>query len=102
MVVRPRTILGGGHLGIFQILFKWINEGRKVYVIDDGHIRFQFVHAADLMDAYMLILDQKKFGVYNIDMDRYDTLRQALEHLIAYAKSGSKVVGLPAGLTSRH
>ncbi|MEO6991312.1 MAG: NAD-dependent epimerase/dehydratase family protein [Candidatus Baltobacteraceae bacterium] len=98
-IVRPRTILGPGRLGIFGILFKWITENRNVYVIGDGNTLFQFVHAADLMDAYMLALDQSRPGVYNVGTDRFGTLREALEDLIGYAGSSSRVVGLPRGLT---
>ena len=99
IVIRPRTILGQGRLGIFQILFDWIREGRNVYVIGPGNGLFQFVHALDLMDAYLLALDHGRPGVYNVGAEQFGTLRQALEHLIAYAGSSSKVKSLPAGLT---
>ncbi|NJK60797.1 MAG: NAD-dependent epimerase/dehydratase family protein [Oscillatoriales cyanobacterium SM2_1_8] len=97
VVVRPRTILGSGRLGIFQILFEWIREGRNVYTIGDGRIDFQFVQAQDLLDAYLLAMAQP--GTYNIGTDRYGTLRQALEHLIGHAGSRSRVKALPTGLT---
>lgn len=99
VVIRPRTILGEGRLGIFQILFQWISENRKIYVIGDGHQKFQFVHAHDLMDAYMLAMDAGKPGVYNVGTNRFGTLREALDHVIAHARSTSRVVSLPAGLT---
>jgi len=99
IVIRPRTILGEGRLGIFQILFEWIQEGRNVYVIGDGNIKFQFVHALDLMDAYLLALDLGKPGIYNVGTDRFGTLRQGLENLIAYAGTDSQVKSLPTGLT---
>ncbi|HNX96885.1 MAG TPA: NAD-dependent epimerase/dehydratase family protein [Candidatus Aminicenantes bacterium] len=94
-VIRPRTILGEGRLGIFQILFEWISENRNVYVIGSGNEPFQFVHANDLMDAYVLALDTGKPGTYNVGTDRYGTLREGLEHLIAYAGKRSKVRSLP-------
>src|SRR6059036_2422864 len=31
-IVRPRTLVGAGRLGIFQILYEWVREGRRVYV----------------------------------------------------------------------
>ncbi len=95
IVIRPRTILGEGRLGIFQILFEWISEGRNVYVIGDGNVLFQFVHAHDLMDAYMMALDKGQPGVYNVGSDRFGTLREGLENLIRHAGSPSKVKGLP-------
>ena len=85
IVIRPRTILGAGRLGIFQILFQWIAENRRIYVIGDGRQLFQFVHAHDLMDAYLLALDAGKAGTYNVGTDRFGTLREALENLITCA-----------------
>jgi nucleoside-diphosphate-sugar epimerase len=99
IVIRPRTILGPGRLGIFQILFDWIREGVNVYVIGSGRIPFQFVHARDLMDAYMLAVDHGKPGIYNVGTDRYGTLREALENLIRHAGSASRVRSLPESLT---
>ena len=99
IVIRPRTILGEGRLGIFQILFQWISENRKIYVIGDGNQKFQFVHAHDLMDAYLLAMDAGRPGVYNVGADRFGTLREALEHVIAHARSTSRVASLPAGIT---
>lgn len=95
IVIRPRTILGEGRLGIFQILFEWISEGRNVYVIGDGNVLFQFVHAHDLMDAYLLAMDKGQPGVYNVGSDRFGTLREGLENLIRHAGSPSRVKGLP-------
>jgi nucleoside-diphosphate-sugar epimerase len=101
VVIRPRTILGEGRLGIFQILFEWIQEGRNVYVIGDGNIPFQFVHAHDLMDFYLLALDAGKPGVYNVGTPHFGTLRADLEELIKYAGTASRVKSLPQGLTIR-
>jgi nucleoside-diphosphate-sugar epimerase len=98
-IVRPRTILGPGRLGIFGILFRWIDESRNVYVIGDGNKPFQFVHAEDLVGAYFHMLDLKRPGIYNVGTDRFNTLRQALDNLIAYVGSKSQVKGLPRNLT---
>lgn len=99
IVIRPRTIMGEGRLGIFQILFEWIREHRNVYVIGSGKGGFQFVHAHDLMDAYLLALDHAQPGVYNVGTDRFGSIREALEELIRYAGSRSQVKSLPQSLT---
>jgi nucleoside-diphosphate-sugar epimerase len=99
VIVRPRTILGEGRLGIFEILFDWIADGRDVYTIGSGNIGFQFVHAHDLMDAYVLALDANRSGTYNVGTDRFGTLREALGSLIAYAGSRSRVRALPEALS---
>jgi len=99
IVIRPRTLLGHDRLGIFQVLFEWMQEGRNVYVIGSGNVKFQFLHAADMMDAYMLALDAEKPGIYNVGTDRFGTLREALENLIEHVGTESKVKSLPAWLT---
>ena len=99
IIIRPRTILGDGRLGIFQILFDWIKSNVNVYVIGSGNVKFQFLHAHDLIDAYMLAFDQERSGEYNVGTDRFGTLREALENIISYAGSTSKVRSLPIGLT---
>lgn len=97
--IRPRTILGEGRLGIFQILFEWIMEGISVYTIGDGTNKIQFLHASDLIDAYFLIIDQQKPGMYNLGTDRYNSLNDCLGNLIKHAGTKSKVRHLPKGLT---
>jgi nucleoside-diphosphate-sugar epimerase len=98
ITIRPRATLGAGRLGIFQVLFQWIKEDRNVYVIGSGDIKFQFIHAHDLMDFYMLALDAGQSGIYNVGTDRFGTLRGDLEKLITYAGSSSKVKSLPEAL----
>ena len=98
-VIRPRTILGEGRLGIFQILFEWIHHNRDVYTIGKGNGLFQFVHAHDLLDAYMKTLRLEKSGVYNIGTDNFASLNSALENLIGYAGSNSRIRHLPEKLT---
>ena len=53
-IVRPRTILGHGRLGIFGILFDWIADGADPFVLGKGDNRYQFVHAEDLVEIWLL------------------------------------------------
>ncbi|MDF2940645.1 MAG: NAD-dependent epimerase/dehydratase [Gammaproteobacteria bacterium] len=98
IIIRPRTILGNERLGIFQILFEWIHENRNIFILGSGNHGFQFIHAEDLMDAYMLAWEKQKPGAYNVGTDRFGTLREGLEHLIAHAGSTSKVKSIPPSL----
>ncbi len=96
-IVRPRTILGHGRLGIFQILFEWVREGRNVPVLGRGDNRYQFVHAQDLAQACILAGERPGPRVFNCGAARFGTMRQLLEALCRHAKTGSQVRGLPAG-----
>jgi nucleoside-diphosphate-sugar epimerase len=99
-IIRPRTIVGHGRLGIFQILFDWIEDGRRIPVLGSGDNRFQFVHADDLADACIRAAARPGFAVYNIGAERFGTMRQTLEALCKHAGTGSTVYSLPLGLAA--
>ena len=94
-VIRPRTIMGHGRLGIFQILFEWIRTGYNVPVFGKGDNVYQFVHADDLAEACILAAGRAGGATYNCGTDRFNTMREVLEHLCAHAKTGSKVRSVP-------
>ena len=94
-VVRPRTIMGHGRLGIFQILFEWVFQGENIPVLDGGSNVYQFVHADDLAEACIRACDAKGADAFNCGTDRFGTMREVLEHLCTYAGTGSKVKSLP-------
>jgi nucleoside-diphosphate-sugar epimerase len=94
-IIRPRTIMGHGRLGIFQILFEWIREGYNVPVFGRGDNVYQFVHADDLAEACILAAARPSPTIYNCGAARYGTMREGLEHLCAHAKTGSRVRSVP-------
>jgi len=96
-IVRPRTILGHGRLGIFGILFDWVADGADPIVLGDGSNRYQFVHAEDLADACIAAGHTEGPDVFNIGADRFGTMLETLEGLCAHAGTGSEVRRLPAG-----
>lgn len=98
-IIRPRTILGHGRLGIFQILFEWVRRGRPVWVLGKGDNRYQFVHCDDLAKACILAGETAGCATYNVGAERFGTMRQALEALVRHAGTGSRVRSLPFGPT---
>ena len=94
-IVRPRTILGHGRLGIFQILFEWVRSGLNIPVLGDGSNLYQFVHAADLADACLRAADKPGSATFNVGAARFGTMRETLEALVSHAGTGSRVVSLP-------
>lgn len=99
-IVRPRTILGHGRLGIFGILFDWIADGADPFVLGRGDNRYQFVHADDLADLCRRVGDLPGSHVFNAGTDRFGTMFEALDSLCRYADTGSRVRRLPAAPTS--
>ncbi len=94
-IVRPRTILGHGRLGIFGILFDWIADGADPFVLGRGDNRYQFVHADDLAEACVLAAERPGPATFNVGTDRFGTMREALGHLCDHAGTGSRVRSLP-------
>jgi nucleoside-diphosphate-sugar epimerase len=94
-VIRPRTIVGPGRLGIFEILFDWISDGANIFIIGPGTNPFQFVHADDLANVSILSALQERPGVFNAGTDRFRSLREDLEALIAHAGTKSRIKSLP-------
>lgn len=94
-LIRPRTILGHGRLGIFQMLFEWIREGRNVPVLGSGEAKFQFIHANDLAEATLRAAKQKGSKTYNIGTDRFGSTRAMLETLCRHAGTGAQVKSVP-------
>jgi len=94
-IVRPRTILGNGRLGIMQILFEWVREGKNLPVLGGGDNLYQFVHADDLVDAAMAASKRPGPGIYNIGGADVCSMHEILEGLIRHAGTGGRVVSFP-------
>ena len=97
-IIRPRTIVGHGRLGIFQILFDWVEDGRRIPVLGSGDNLYQFVHADDLADACLKAAARPGAAVYNIGAERFGTMRETLQALCTHAGTGSTVYALPMRL----
>jgi len=94
-IIRPRTILGHGRLGIFGILFDWVADGADIFVLGTGDNRYQLVHADDLAEVCVLAASSPGAAVFNVGTDRFGTMRESLESLCAHAGTGSQVRSLP-------
>jgi nucleoside-diphosphate-sugar epimerase len=94
-IIRPRTIMGHGRLGIMQILFEWVRQGKNIPVLGAGDNAYQFVHADDLADACIRAAARPGPSTYNIGADRFCTMRETLEGLVRHAGTGSRVISVP-------
>ncbi len=97
VIVRPKTFLGPERLGVFEILFDWIREGRRIPILGDGTNRYQLLAVEDLCDAVVRCLGADVAGqALNVGAARFGTVREDLEALVAHAGSGSRVRPVPA------
>ena len=96
-MIRCPTIMGGGRLGLLSILYEFIYEGRKVWVLGKGTNHYQFIYVADLIDALERAIRQPGFHLYNIGSDDVPTLAGLYQAVIEQAKTKARVAGLPKG-----
>jgi len=94
-VVRPRTVLGHGRLGVMALLFEFVADGAPVFLLGGGHNRYQLVHANDLADACLRAGDRAGPTVYNVGALEFGTMRETLQALVDHAQTGARLRSLP-------
>ena len=96
-IVRPKTFVGPERLGVFEILFDWIREGRRIPILGDGSNRYQLLAVEDLVEAVVRCFDAPVAReALNVGAGRFGTVREDLESLVAHAGSGSRLRPVPA------
>src|SRR3990167_948568 len=91
-IIRPKTFIGTHRLGVFEILFDWIKDGKKIPVIGTGKNRYQLLDVDDLTEAVLRLVlfknKQKINSEFNIGAKKFKTIQKDLNSLFNYAKSG--------------
>jgi nucleoside-diphosphate-sugar epimerase len=97
-IVRPKTFIGPERLGVFEILFDWIREGRRIYILGQGHNRYQLLAVEDLVDAIVRAATAAEAAgeTFNVGATAFGTVREDLGALIAHAGSSSRLQPVPA------
>jgi nucleoside-diphosphate-sugar epimerase len=96
-IIRPKTFIGPERLGVFEILFDWIREGRRIYVLGNGHNRYQLLAVEDLVEAIILAATASAAAneTFNVGATEFGTVREDLGALIAHAGSASRLQPVP-------
>ena len=96
-IVRPKTFVGPERLGVFEILFDWIREGRRIYILGQGHNRYQLLAVEDLVDAIVkgAVEPRAARETFNVGATEFDTVRADLQALIDHAGSPSRLQPVP-------
>lgn len=89
-IIRPRPIIGETRLGIFEILFDWVKDGKKIPIIGNGNNIFQFANDEDLVNVSIETAIRNLSGFYNIGNEVYSTLNEDLNNFFLKVNSKSK------------
>jgi nucleoside-diphosphate-sugar epimerase len=98
-VLRPKTFLGPGRLGLFAMLFQWADDGRHFPVLGSGRVRCQMLDVQDLVAAVGSALygpADRVNATFNLGAADFTTLRDDFQAVLDEAGHGRRVVGLPA------
>lgn len=95
VIFRCPTIIDSGRLGLLAILFAFIDEGRKVWVVGGGRNIYQFIYAQDLANAFLLALDHPQSDIFHIGSDHVQSFRDVYDAVIHKAGTGARVTTIP-------
>lgn len=99
VVIRCPTIIDSGRLGLLAILFEFIEEGKRVWVVGDGSNRYQFIYAEDLATACLQAMGYGRSDLFNIGSENVGSLRAVYEAVIRAAGTKARVARLPEAPT---
>jgi UDP-glucose 4-epimerase len=104
ITLRCPTIIDSGRLGLLAILFEFIQDGKKIWVVGGGENRYQFIYAQDLATACLLAMNYPHSDTFHVGSDDVRSLRSVYEAVIAEAhkdgaKPGARVASLPKAPT---
>jgi nucleoside-diphosphate-sugar epimerase len=98
-VIRCPTIMTAGRLGLMTILFDFVKEGRRLYLVGDGSNRYSFIAAEDLANACLLAAQSPHRGTYHIGSDNVPTMKELYSDLMVFAGKTPRLVCIPEGPT---
>ncbi len=98
-IIRPKTFIGVERLGVFQILYDWIESGKRIPIIGDGNNRYQLLEVEDLAESIWLVsslADDVVNDTFNIGATDFNTVREDVNAVCKYADTGARAMGTPA------
>lgn len=95
-IIRPKSFLGPERLGVFELWFEAIYQGRRVFILGRGNNKYQLLAVSDVAKAiYRALLSKQSGEIFNIGAKRFGTWREDLGYVIRKQESASKVTSIP-------
>jgi nucleoside-diphosphate-sugar epimerase len=100
-VIRPKTFIGTARLGVFQILYDWVDSGKRIPIIGKGENLYQLLEVSDLIEAIYLAGSapvEAANDVFNVGAQHFEKVKSDVGALCDYAGNGARVMPTPAKL----
>lgn len=95
IIFRCPTIMDEGRLGLLAILYSFVDDNKKLWMVGNGENRYQFIYAKDLARACELALDYDKGTVFNIGSDEVKSFNYNYQYVVDHSESTSKLAHFP-------
>ena len=98
-IVRPKTFIGPERLGVFEILFDWIRDGRRIYMLGDGRTATSCSRwrTSSRRSCSPPSGPRPPGETVNVGAKEFGTVRSDLQALIDHAGSASRLRPFPRG-----
>jgi len=100
-VIRPKTFIGTARLGVFQILYDWVDAGKRIPIIGKGENLYQLLEVTDLVEAIYLAGSAPPDianDIFNVGAQQFKKVKQDVGALCDFAGNGARVMPTPAPL----
>ena len=100
-IIRPKTFIGTARLGVFQILYDWVDCGKRIPIIGSGENLYQLLEVDDLVAAISLsVAADPKVGndTFNVGAKIFQKVKLDVGALCDFAGNGSRPMPTPAML----
>ena len=100
-IIRPKTFIGTARLGVFQILYDWVDSGKRIPIIGKGENLYQLLEVSDLIEAICLAASLPQDIVndtFNVGAQHFEKVKQDVGALCDFAGNGARVMPTPASL----
>ncbi|HQL23561.1 MAG TPA: NAD(P)-dependent oxidoreductase [candidate division Zixibacteria bacterium] len=100
-IIRPKTFIGTARLGVFQILYDWVDSGKRIPIIGRGENLYQLLEVSDLVEAIWLAgaaEPERTNDVFNVGAQHFEKVKTDVGALCEFAGTGARVQPTPAKL----
>ncbi len=100
-ILRPKSFIGAGRLGVFDVLFDWVRRGKNIPMVGWGNNLYQLLHVEDLNQAIWLASTKPAKianDTFNVGAEKFSTMKKDYQALLNYAGFHKRVIGTPPWL----
>ena len=95
VIFRCPTIMDEGRLGLLAILYEFVDDNKKLWLVGNGENTYQFIYAKDLANACEKALNYNKSEIFNIGSDEVKSFNYTYQYVVDHSESTSRLAHFP-------